>query len=115
MANIKSAIKRIRTAETKRLQNKTRISRVRTFISKVDEAVKAGDVKAADAAFKAAQPEIQRSKMPKNTVARTLSRLSGKIAKLKGKTPAKKAPGSKAAKKATKKPAAKKTAAKKSA
>lgn len=88
MANIKSAIKRIRVTEKRRLENKTRISRVRTFIKKVDEALKAGDTSAADVAFKALQPEIQRSQtkgtLHKNTVARTLSRLSGKIVAAKG-------------------------------
>jgi small subunit ribosomal protein S20 len=112
MANIKSAIKRIRTAETKRLVNKTRTSRVRTFIGKVEEAVQAGDAKAADEAFKLAQPEIQRSKLHKNTIARTLSRLSAQIATLKGK----KAPTATTATTATaKKPAAKKATTKKAA
>ena len=90
MANIKSAIKRIRTAETKRITNKTRMSRVRTFTKKVEDAIKAGDAQAADTAFRALQPEIQRSQskgtMAKNTVARTLSRLSGHIKALKDGT-----------------------------
>lgn len=88
MANIKSAIKRIRVTEKRRIENKTRMSRVRTFIKKVDDALKSGDTTAADTAFKALQPEIQRSQargtMHKNTVARTLSRLSGKIVSAKG-------------------------------
>lgn len=83
MANIKSSIKRIRTAETRRLQNKTRTSRVRTFIKKVESAILSGDEPAAQTAFKALQPEIQRSAakgtLHKNTVARTLSRLHGHI------------------------------------
>lgn len=87
MANIKSAIKRIRTAEKKRVVNKTRISRVRTFIKKVEDAIKQGDAKAAQTAFQALQPEIQRTQargtLHKNAVARTLSRLSGHIKALK--------------------------------
>lgn len=83
MANIKSAIKRIRTTETRRLQNKTRVSRVRTFIKKVEAAIQSGDATAAQTAFRALQPEIQRSQakgtLHKNTVSRTLSRLSGHI------------------------------------
>jgi small subunit ribosomal protein S20 len=87
MANIKSAIKRIRTTEKKRVVNKTRISRVRTFIKKVEDAIKQGDAAAAQTAFQALQPEIQRTQsrgtLHKNTVARTLSRLSGHIKALK--------------------------------
>jgi small subunit ribosomal protein S20 len=92
MANIKSAIKRIRTAETKRVANKTRLSRVRTFIKKVEAAVLAGDAAAAEAAFKALQPEIQRAQakgtLHKKKVARTLSRLSGHVKGTKTKTKA---------------------------
>ena len=89
MANIKSAMKRIRTSEKRRLINKSRISRVRTFIKKVEGAITAGDTTAATAAFQALQPEIQRAQskgtIHKNTMARTLSRLSGHIKALKGK------------------------------
>ena len=92
MANIKSAIKRIRTAETKRVANKTRLSRVRTCIKKVEAAVLAGDAAAAEAAFKAFQPEIQPAQAnkprDKNKVARTLSRLSGHVKGTKTKTKA---------------------------
>ncbi len=89
MANIKSAIKRIRTSEQRRLRNKTRMSRVRTFIKKVEAAIQAKDAKAADIAFREMQPEIQRAQakgtLHRNTVARTLSRLSGHIKTIKGK------------------------------
>ena len=86
MANIKSAQKRIRTNETKRLQNKTRISRVRTFIKKVEAAIVAKDAPTAQTAWQAAQPELMRAAakncMSKNTVARTLSRLNLAIRKI---------------------------------
>lgn len=89
MANIKSAMKRIRTSEKRRIENKTRISRVRTFIKKVEAAVQAKDAQAADTAFREMQPEIQRAQakgtLHRNTVARTLSRLSGHIKAIKGK------------------------------
>ncbi len=89
MANIKSAIKRIRTAEKKRLINQNRVSRIRTFIKKVEAAIQLGDAAAADTAFRALQPEIQRGQakgaMEKNAVARKLSRLSAKIKALKTK------------------------------
>ena len=83
MANIKSAIKRIKTTETRRVQNKTRVSRIRTFIKKVETAMQSGDAAAAKTALQALQPELARGctkgAMHKNTAARTLSRLSAKI------------------------------------
>lgn len=86
MANIKSAIKRIATAKKAQLRNQTAMSRVRTFIKKVEKAVQSGDAAQAAEAYKAAQPEIQRASakgvMHKNTVARQLSRLSGKVKNL---------------------------------
>jgi small subunit ribosomal protein S20 len=86
MANIKSAQKRIKTNETKRLQNKTRISRVRTFVKKVEAAITAKDAATAQTAWQAAQPELMRAAaknvMSKNTVARVLSRLNLAIRKI---------------------------------
>jgi small subunit ribosomal protein S20 len=83
MANIKSAIKRIRTAETARLRNKTRVSRIHTFIKKVEAALATGDATVAQTALRELQPEIARGSakgaMHKNTAARTVSRLSAKI------------------------------------
>lgn len=83
MAHHKSAKKRIRRNDRRRVINKNRVSRIRTFIRKVEEAITSGDKAAADAAFKTAQPEIQRgvSKgvLHQNTVARKLSRLSRRI------------------------------------
>ena len=60
MANHKSAEKRARQTERRTTANGSRRSRVRGSIKKVEEAIKAGDKKAALAALKAAQPEIQR-------------------------------------------------------
>jgi small subunit ribosomal protein S20 len=89
MANIKSAIKRIRTAETARLRNKNRISRIRTFIKKVDAAITTGDATAAQTALRELQPEIARGSvkgaMHKNTAARTVSRLAARIKALSTK------------------------------
>jgi small subunit ribosomal protein S20 len=83
MANIKSAIKRIKTSEKRRLQNKNRVSRIRTFIKKVETALATGDATVAQTALRELQPEIARGSvkgaMHKNTAARTLSRLSSKI------------------------------------
>ncbi|WP_225773204.1 30S ribosomal protein S20 [Inquilinus sp. Marseille-Q2685] len=83
MANHKSAEKRIRQTERRTLVNRNRVSRIRTFVKKVEAAIESGDKAAAAEAFKAAQPELHRGVtkgvLQKNTVARKLSRLSGRI------------------------------------
>ncbi len=56
---------------------------MRTFVKKVETAIAGGDPSVAAAAFRAAQPELQRAAgkgvIHKNTVARKLSRLSARI------------------------------------
>jgi small subunit ribosomal protein S20 len=83
MANNASARKRIRQTEKRTARNKARKSRVRSFLRKVEEAVKSGDKAAAQEAFRAAQPEMQRAAtkgvLHANTVARRLSRLSARV------------------------------------
>jgi small subunit ribosomal protein S20 len=83
MANNASARKRIRQTEKRTARNKARKSRVRSFLRKVEEAVKSGDKAAAQEAFRAAQPEMQRAATKgvfhANTVARRLSRLSARV------------------------------------
>ena len=83
MANHKSAEKRIRQTERRTLVNRNRVSRIRTFVKKVEAAIESGDKAAAAEALKAAQPEMHRGVtkgvLQKNTVARKLSRLSGRI------------------------------------
>ena len=83
MANNDSARKRIRQTEKRTARNKARKSRVRSFLRKVEEAVKSGDKAAAQEAFRAAQPEMQRAAtkgvVHANTVARKLSRLSARV------------------------------------
>lgn len=83
MAQHQSAKKRIRRNERRRVINHARISRIRTFVKKVETAIASGDKDAAQAAFKSAQPEMQRGVsngvLHKNTVARKLSRLSARI------------------------------------
>ncbi|MFM7418686.1 MAG: 30S ribosomal protein S20 [Alphaproteobacteria bacterium] len=83
MANNASARKRIRQSEKRTARNKARKSRVRSFLRKVEEAVKSGDKAAAQEAFRAAQPEMQRAAtkgvLHANTVARKLSRLSARV------------------------------------
>ncbi|MGO1074875.1 30S ribosomal protein S20 [Inquilinus sp. CA228] len=83
MANHKSAEKRIRQTERRTVVNRNRVSRIRTFVKKVETAIESGDKAAAAEALKAAQPEMHRGVtkgvLQKNTVARKLSRLSGRI------------------------------------
>lgn len=89
MANIKSAKKRILVSARQAEVNRSRRSRMRTFVKKVDLAIEAKDKKAADEAFKNAQPEIMRSVakglLHKNTAARKLSRMSARIKAISGK------------------------------
>ena len=83
MATHVSAEKRIRQTARRTDANRARLSRIRTFVKKVETAIAARDKDAARAAFKAAQPEMQRGAMKgvtsKNAVARKLSRLSARI------------------------------------
>ena len=71
--------------------NRARVSRIRTFIKKVEGAIASGDQAAARAALALAEPEMHRGVtkgvVHKNTVARKLSRLSARIKAL-GSSPA---------------------------
>ncbi|QNT78949.1 30S ribosomal protein S20 [Entomobacter blattae] len=86
MANIASARKRIRQTERRTARNTARKSRMRTFIKKVEHAIASGNKEEALTALKIAQPEMQRAAskgvVHKNTIARKLSRLSGRIKNL---------------------------------
>lgn len=83
MANSPGAKKRVRQAARRTEINKSRRTRMRTFIRKVEEAIGSGDAEAAAAALKAAQPEIMRSVtkgiLHKNTAARKISRLAARV------------------------------------
>jgi small subunit ribosomal protein S20 len=86
MANHRSAEKRIRQTAQRTARNTARVSRVRTFVKKVEAAITSGDKEAARAAFALAAPELQRGigkgVLHKNTVARKMSRLSARIKSL---------------------------------
>lgn len=83
MANSLSARKRARQSEKNRLRNASQRSHVRTSIKKVLNAIEAGDKSAAEAAYKAAVPAIDKSVtkglMHKNKAARHKSRLNTHI------------------------------------
>ena len=83
MANIKSAKKRAIQAEKARKHNASRRSMTRTFIKKVIAAIAAGDKAAAQTAFDAAQPILDRMAtkglIHKNKAARHKTRLAAQI------------------------------------
>lgn len=83
MANTTSAKKATRKIARRTEINKARRSRVRTFVRKVEEAISGGDKKAAEAALKAAEPEIMRGVtrgvLHKNTGSRKVSRLAARV------------------------------------
>jgi small subunit ribosomal protein S20 len=83
MANTTSAKKAARQAEKRTLVNKSRRTRMRTFVRKVEEAIASGDKTAANLALREAQPEIMRSAskgiIHRNTASRKISRLSARI------------------------------------
>lgn len=86
MANIRSAKKRIRQTARKTVVNRNRLSRIRTFVKKVETAIAAGDKEAAGAALRDAQPEIMRGVtkgvLHRNAAARKVSRLSARVKSL---------------------------------
>jgi len=83
MANHASAKKKIRQIERRTVINRTRLSRVRTFVKKVETAISTGDKAAAQEALRLAQPEMVRGAqhgiLHKNTISRKISRLSARI------------------------------------
>ncbi len=83
MANTPSAEKRIRQIAKRTAVNASRKSRIRTFLRKVEEAIKSGDAAAARDALKAAQPEIMRGAskgvLHANTASRKVSRLAQRV------------------------------------
>jgi len=83
MANTRSAKKMIRKISRRTELNRTRRSRMRTYVRKVEEAIATGDAAVANAALREAQPEIMRcvSKgvMHKNTASRKVSRLTRRV------------------------------------
>lgn len=86
MANSPGSKKRARQAIRRTEINKSRRSRMRTFIRSVEEAITKGDADNAREALKAAQPEIMRSVtkgiLHKNTASRKISRLSARVKSL---------------------------------
>ena len=87
MANSPQARKRARQGETRRRQNASSRSMVRTYIKKVDAAIAGGDHGAATEAYNEAVPVIDRLAdkgiIHKNKAARHKSRLNSAVKSLK--------------------------------
>jgi small subunit ribosomal protein S20 len=86
MANTPQAKKRIRRNDRRAEINGARMSRIRSFLKKVETAIAGGDKQAAQDALKAAQPElargVARGVVHKNTASRKMSRLSKRVGAL---------------------------------
>ena len=86
MANTPQAKKRIRRNTRRAAINGNRISRIRTYVKKVEAAIAAGDKDAATVAMAQVQPELARGVakgvLHKNTASRKVSRLTKDVAAL---------------------------------
>lgn len=83
MANTVSAKKMTRKIAKRTAVNRSRRSRMRTFVRKVEEALASGDQGAAAAALRGAEPEIMRAAQKgivhSNTASRKVSRLAARV------------------------------------
>ena len=86
MANTPQAKKRIRRNNRRAEINGARVSRIRTFVKKVETALEAGDKAAATTALAAMQPELARGVakgvLHKNTASRKFARLTKRLGAL---------------------------------
>ena len=87
MANIKSAIKRNKQNEKRRLRNRVYRGSVRTFVARARVALARQDLETAESATKAAVSALdkaaQKGVIHKNNAARRKSRLMKRLAALK--------------------------------
>mgnify|MGYP001026127427 CR=1 FL=1 len=86
MANTKPAKKAARQTIRRTEVNKARTSRMRTYVRRAEEALKAGDKTAAAAAVREVEPELMRAAqsgvLHKNTASRKVSRFAAALKKL---------------------------------
>ncbi|MEW6490087.1 MAG: 30S ribosomal protein S20 [Thermodesulfobacteriota bacterium] len=87
MANHKSALKKIKQDEKRRLRNKAVRTRYRNLLKAVLSAIESKDAAQAETALKAAGPYLQQAAaknvIHKNKAARHISRLTQQVAALK--------------------------------
>jgi small subunit ribosomal protein S20 len=83
MANTVSAKKMTRKIAKRTAINRSRRSRMRTFVKKVEEAIASGNRSAAAEALRAAEPELMRAAQKgiihKNAASRKVSRLAHRV------------------------------------
>jgi small subunit ribosomal protein S20 len=83
VAHHRSAKKRIRQTEKRTAINRSRISRIKTFMRKVESALAQGNYTAAESAFAQAEPEIRRGVtrgvLHLNNASRKISRLARRV------------------------------------
>ncbi|MEB3100723.1 30S ribosomal protein S20 [Ferviditalea candida] len=83
MPNIKSAIKRVKTNEKRRLQNASQKSALRTTVKSVETAIANNDLENAQKALQAAVKKLDKAAtkglIHKNAAARKKSRLAKKV------------------------------------
>jgi small subunit ribosomal protein S20 len=88
MANTSSAKKATRASARRAEVNKSRTSRIRGFVRKVEEAITTGVKTDAETALHAAAPELMRGAqkgiMHKNAASRKVSRLTLRVRAMKG-------------------------------
>jgi small subunit ribosomal protein S20 len=86
MAHTRQAKKRIRQNTTRSTINRDRVSRLRTYIRRVEEAIESGDKTRAEQALREAEPEIMRgaakSVLHRRTASRRVSRLARQVGAL---------------------------------
>ena len=86
MAHSRQARKRIRQNARRVSVNSGRLSRIRTFIRRVEEAIASGDKRQAEQALREAQPEIMRGAtkavLHRRTAARRVSLLTRRVGAL---------------------------------
>jgi small subunit ribosomal protein S20 len=83
MANTKSAQKMVRKIAKRTDRNKMRVSRVRSFLRRVEEAIESGNKEDATSALKSVQPELMRAAQKgvyhRKTASRKVSRLAKRV------------------------------------
>ncbi len=83
MANTTSAKKAVRKIARRTAVNRSRRSKMRTFVRKVEEAIASGDANAAREALATAEPIMMRAAQKgvvhKNTASRSVSRLTTRV------------------------------------
>tara|TARA_Y100000588_G_C14164006_1_gene886104 strand:+ start:616 stop:909 length:294 start_codon:yes stop_codon:yes gene_type:complete len=83
MANTSSAKKKIRVIERRRVFNKARLAKIRTYVKNVEDSIEDKDNETVLKAFKEAQPlvhsGVSKGVINKKAAARKISRLNRKI------------------------------------